>query len=344
MQMPETTSGLAVLSWLARAKAVSHKSYADAASDWLASNGAPAMSQHLFKAAVGAGSSASSTLGSEGVAIGPFSDSMRTASAFYRIWSDSGFIKVPMFSRVAMATSVPTAATVAEGAAVPVSRVVLNNIQLTPTRAAGLMVVTDTLLLDLGASAQAGFARQLQSVVAAAVDTKFVDLLDDGVTPISSISPTKDLRAALAAVPSGGDVPRLYWIASEDVGKFGSTLSTAATGPAFAAASAVGGELANLPLLISSGVPSGTLYLVDASGVAADAGPVTVDVSNQTDILMDSAPSGMNSATPSGTATLVSMFQTDSTALRATAVFGAAKIRSNAVAVVTGITTTTWAA
>jgi len=90
-------------------------------------------------------------------------------------------------------------------------------------------------------------------------------------------------------------------------------------------------------------VPSGTLYLIDASGVAADAGPVTVDVSNQSDILMDTAPSGMNSATPSGTATLVSMFQTDSTALRATAVFGAAKIRS-AVAVVTGITTTTWAA
>jgi len=340
--MPPESSALAVLSWVARGRAVAHKSFHDNAVDWLRNNGAPAQAQHLFKAAVGAGSSASSTLGTEGVAVGPFSDAMRTASAFYRIWSDNAFIKVPMFSRVAMATSVPTAATVAEGAAIPVSRVVLNNIQLTPIRAAGLMVVTDTLLLDLGSSAQAGFSRQLQAVVAAAVDTKFVDLMDDGLTPITSVSPTKDLRAALAAVPSGGDIPRLYWIASEDVGKFGSTLAHAATGPAFGAASAVGGELANLPMLVSSGVASGTLYLVDASGIAADAGPVTVDVSNQSDILMDSAPS-MNSTTPTA-GSLVSMFQTDSTALRSVAIFGAAKIRSNAVSVITGINGTTWAA
>ena len=77
-------------------------------------------------------------------------------------------------------------------------------------------------------------------------------------------------------------------------------------------------------------------------GIAADGGPVSVDVSVQADVLMDTAPS-MNSTMPTA-ATLVNMFQTNSTALKAVAVFGAAKIRSNAVAVVTGITTTTWAA
>jgi hypothetical protein len=95
-------------------------------------------------------------------------------------------------------------------------------------------------------------------------------------------------------------------------------------------------------MIASSGVPSGTLYLVDATGIAADGGPVTVDVSTQADVLMDTAPS-MNSTTPTAAA-MTSMFQTNSTALKALAVFGAAKIRGNAVAVVTGITTTTWAA
>lgn len=340
---PLETSALATLSWIARGQRIRAKSHHDAAVSWLAANGAPAQAQHIFaaKSAIGAGSSTSSTLGTEGVAIGPFSDSMRTASAYYRILSDGGFTRIPLQTRVGMVTSAPTAGVVTEGASIPVSQVVLNNVQLTPIKAAALMVVTDTLLLDLGSSAQTGFSRQLQSVVAVAVDTAFVDVIDAGTTPITSVSPNKDLRAALTAVNSAG-IAKLYWIASEDVGKFASTLSTAAAGPAFAAASAVGGELANLPMLVSSGVPSGTLYLVDATGIAADGGPVTVDVSTEADVLMDTAPP-MNSTTPTPSGSLVSMFQTNSTALKSVAIFGAQKIRSNAVAVVTGITSTTWA-
>jgi hypothetical protein len=339
--MPPESSALAVLSWVARGKAVAQKSTFDDAVHWLAANRAPEQAQRIYKASIGAGSTTNSTLGSEGIAIGAFSDSMRTASAFYRILSDNGFTRVPMQTRVGMVTSSPTAGVVAEGAGIPVSRVVLNNVVLAPIKAAALIVVTTELLLDVGAVGQACFSRELQSVVAAAVDTAFVDIVDTGTTPITSTSPTKDLRAALLAVNSTG-IARPYWIAAEDVGKFASTLSTAAAGPAFAAASAVGGELANLPMLVSSGVPSGTLYLVDATGIAADGGPVTVDVSTQADVMMDTAPS-MNSTTPTAAA-MTSMFQTNSTALRALAIFGAAKIRSNAVAVVTGITTTTWAA
>jgi hypothetical protein len=238
-----------------------------------------------------------------------------------------------------MVTSSPTAGVVAEGAGIPVSRVVLNNVVLAPIKAAALIVVTTELLLDVGAAGQACFSRELQSVVAAAVDTAFVDVIDTGTTPITSTGPNKDLRAALTAVNSAG-IARLYWLAAEDVAKFASTLAT--SWPAFLAASATGGEMANLPMIASSGVPSGTLYLVDATGIAADGGPVTVDVSTQADVLMDTAPS-MNSTTPTAAA-MTSMFQTNSTALKALAVFGAAKIRGNAVAVVTGITTTTWAA
>ena len=99
---------------------------------------------------------------------------------------------------------------------------------------------------------------------------------------------------------------------------------------------ASGGELANLPCIVSSGVPAGSLlYLVDASGIAADGGPVTVTASGQADVLMETAPN-MSTATPTP-AQMVSMFQTNSTALKAHAWFAAEVLRDDAVAVVTGI-------
>jgi hypothetical protein len=94
------------------------------------------------------------------------------------------------------------------------------------------------------------------------------------------------------------------------------------------------GEMANLPAIVSSGVPAGNSYLVDASGIAADGGPVTVNTSQQTSILMDTAPS-MNSDTPT-LATMVSMWQTNSTALIANLRF-AQVLRDDAIAVITGV-------
>jgi hypothetical protein len=75
--------------------------------------------------------------------------------------------------------------------------------------------------------------------------------------------------------------------------------------------------------------------LIDASGIAADGGPVNVDVSSQATIAMDDAPT-MDATTPTP-ATITSMWQTNSAAFLATAILGAQPLRGNAVAVVTGI-------
>lgn len=339
--MQSEISALATLGWVARAKAVVSKRGYDDAVSFLAAQHLPAPVARIAKAAIGAAVTGPG-LGTpfEGIAIGPFSDSMRTASAFYRLWSDGALTKIPMMRRVGMVTSAPAAVgVVAEGAAVPLSKIVIGNLILSPIKCAGLIALSDELLLAVDAGGQAMFSRQLQAVLSAAVDTAFVDVIDTGTTPIASVGPTKDLRAALAAVNMAG-IARPYWIAAQDVGKFASTLATFF--PAFQAASSVGGELANLPLLVSSGVPNGTLYLVDAAGIAADAEPPTVAVSTNADLQMDTAPSG-SSATPTA-ASMVSMFSTNSTAVKATAIFGSAKLRSDAVAVITSISSTTWAA
>jgi hypothetical protein len=184
------------------------------------------------------------------------------------------------------------------------------------------------------------FSRQLAAVLAAAVDTGFVNAL--AATPITSTGPTKDVRALLSAVDTQGlsGSAKLYFIGGANVGKLGSTLATYF--PAFTAVSASGGELANLPLLISSGLPVDELVLVDAFGIAADADTPEISVSAEADLQMDTAPP-MTSATPTA-ATMVSMYATNSIAVRAMAVFGAAKLRADAVAAISGITSTTWAA
>jgi hypothetical protein len=316
----------------------------DEAVAYLDANRLPSGIARVAKAALGAGTIASSNLGTpfEGIEIGPFSDSMRTSSAFYRLWSDNALTKIPMMRRVGMVTSAPSATTVSEGAAIPLSRVVIGNVTLTPQKAAGLIALTDELLLATDPGGQAMFSRQLAAVLAAAVDTGFANTVTSGVTPVVSSGANKDVRALLSAVDTAGlsGSARLYFIGGANVGRLGSTLATYF--PAFTAVSASGGELANLPLVISSGLPPDELLLVDAFGVAADADVPQISVSSEADLQMDTAPTG-SSATPTATS-VVSMYATNSIAVKAVAVFGAAKLRADAVAVVTGITSTTWAA
>jgi hypothetical protein len=342
---PETASALATLSWVARALAVQCKTGRyDEAVAYLDANRLPGQIARVAKAALGAGTIASSSLGTpfEGIMIGPFSDAMRTASAFYRILSDNGFTRIPMQRRVGMVTSAPTAGTVAEGSAIPLSRIVIGNVVLSPIKAAGLIALTDELLFATDPGGQAMFSRQLQAVLSAAVDTGFANAVTTGITATTSTGPTKDVRALLSAVDTAGvgSIAKLYFIGGTNVGKLGSTLATYF--PAFTAVSATGGELANLPLVISSGLPVDELLLVDGSGIAADADAPEVSVSSEADLQMDSAPTG-SSATPTSSS-VVSMYATNSIAVRATAIFGAARLRADAVAVVNSISSTTWAA
>lgn len=334
MPMPEI-SAVATLGWIARYKAIARKSHASEARDFMAAQRVPELVQ---RAAIGAGDS--SMVPADGISIGAWSDSARTTSAFYRILADGAFVRLPMNARVGLITSAASAGVVAEGKSIPVSKVVLGNVTLTPQKVGALVVVTDTLLLATG-SEQSVFNRELLSVISAAVDTAFVDKIDTGLTPITSSGPLADLRAAMTAV-TGGGLARPYWIASTDVGKLASTLGTTKGGSATAAASMVGGELANLPLLVSSGVPAGTLYLVDAAQVAANGEAPTLEVSGQADIEMNTTPGGASDVPTA--VSMVSMFQTNSTALKSTAIIACEKLRSTAVSVVTGITSTTWAA
>lgn len=347
LQSQSQDSPLAVLGWVARARAFSSFKGLGTADKFLLDRGAPEHAQRIIKhgvyikAAVGAGSTANNILGDYAIAIGPFSQTMSTASVFFRLLSDSVLVRLPLRTRVGVAAGAASAAVTAEGQAVPVCRVTIDNVTLDTVRAAGLLVVTKELVLDTGPAGQQLFNRSLRNALAEIVDHRFLEIVlgdDTAAQAFASSGPEpedalRDLRRALLSVNSVGDA-KLYWVVAPDVAKKASTLGGNGTNT-FPAMSATGGEMANLPALVSSGVPAGMIYLLDASGIAADADEVDVRVSNQADVLMDTAPS-MNSATPTA-AQMVSMFQTNSVALLATAMFGAQRLRDDAIALIEGV-------
>jgi hypothetical protein len=338
--MSEAVSAAAVLGWIARGQAVASRGYPGDAANWLAANGAPERAQRIVKAAIGAGTTTDSDLGSYGISIGQWSEACRTRSVFYRLLADGAFVAMPMYTPIGIAVGTLSGALVDEGAGTPVGKVKIGNVQLLPHKAVALIVVTQELLRDVSSAGQTLFNRELLGAISDAVDSAVFEMLIDTSSPsIASTSPLADLRAALLAVNSVG-LARLYWVAAPDVAKLASTLSITDGGPAFAAASATGGELANLPLLVSSGLGAGTLALLNGSGIAANGLAPVVSVSTQADIAMDTAPP-MNATTPTP-AQMVSMFQTNSAAVKAIAEFAVEKLRDDAVTTVTGINATTW--
>lgn len=98
--------------------------------------------------------------------------------------------------------------------------------------------------------------------------------------------------------------------------------------------------MAGVPTLISDSLPTGTGVMFDAAQVGANSGEVRVDSSTVADIQMDNAPTNSAGAgsppTPVPT-TIVSLWQTNSVALRVERYFLAKLLRSGAVASLSGV-------
>jgi HK97 family phage major capsid protein len=274
-------------------------------------------------------------------AVAAFAETMRTTSAFFRLVADRAFVAAPLNVRVGVSRtpSLIVAGVADEGKAKPVAPLGMLTFILSPVKAAALGAVTNELLDDISAEGQTHFANELKAAVAMAVDAKFLSLVSAGVTPITSAGATAvnakhDLRTALLQVGSDGP-SRLYWVCAPNTAKMASVLTDTAGLDAFPSMSAGGGELAALPAVVSSAVPAGSLYLINAAGVAATAGGIELRASRQASILMNTVPV-MDATTPAP-ATLVSMWQSNTVAFLAECQFGALPLRTDVCAVIQSI-------
>jgi hypothetical protein len=153
------------------------------------------------------------------------------------------------------------------------------------------------------------------------------------VTPlITSAGPTalnasKDFKELFAAVPSHGGA-RYAFIVAADVAAGLASLTDAQGAFVFPNFGPAGGELFQTEALVSNKLTQGQMWLVDASGLIGDIEAVSVTSSGQASLVMDTAPSD-------GAAQLVSMWQSNSVALKALAWVAIERFRPDAVAIVT---------
>lgn len=268
-----------------------------------------------------------------------FQAGLRNRSLFYTLL-EAGMTRVPLNTRISFTTAKATAQVVGQGAAVPVTRIEVGGAGLRLRFAAGLIVVTDEMMRVSGSAGEALFGRELPRAVTSAIDEGFLSVVIDGDTPtLASQGPdaedaVTDLKVLLAAVAPQAE-SRLMWAMAPDVGRAAAGLMTMGGGLLFPDMSPLGGEMLNLPAMVSDEIAAGELLLIDAVGIAGDSDLITVEASNEATIEMETAPMG-DATTPTGTLQ-VSMFQTHSTALLAKAFFGCERLRDNAVAKITGV-------
>ena len=246
-------------------------------------------------------------------------------------------LKIPLRIRAVSVTVAAAGHIGSEGAPMRVSSLAFDDgNQLEPRRAYALIVMSEEELASQALSFASGFfANELRKGVAQATDAQFISDLIAGTSPIV-LSGTDfaafeaDLAALLAAVSPKAN-SRLFVIMRTG-NALALSLARGADGELlFPGMSYRGGELQrDMPALVSDQCPEGAVVLADASGLAGNSGEVTLDGSAVTSLQLDSEPTN-NSITPTAT-TMVSLFQSNSRALRAERWFGAEVVRASAVA------------
>jgi HK97 family phage major capsid protein len=275
---------------------------------------------------------AGSLSGYHSVAEG-FIESLRSLSVFDRLLADGATRRVPLRTRLAVSTVAASGTVVGEWQAVPVSKLAIAGPGLDLRKAQALIALTNEVLDGAGSAGAALLARELRAGVANATDAFFLtSLLTGAPTVAGSASPLADLGKLLDLVNTTGN-GRPYLVVLPHVANRLATRATTGGDQAFPGMTPQGGELAGVNVLVTDQAPASDsnghkALLIDGAAIVGDSDTVAVDASEQAALQMADNPAG-------GPQPMVSMFQTNSTALLATRWFGFDLTRSTGVAVLT---------
>lgn len=267
--------------------------------------------------------------------------------------------RVPFNIRIPAQTSGATANWSGEGAAKPVTKMDFADVELRWAKIAAISVITDELVRFSDPSAERLVRDELAKAVIERMDIDFVNpakaavtnvspaSITNGVTPIpaTGTGTAEDIRCDVTNLFAGFDAANnpaneATFIMSTTTARALSMLQNPLGQSEYPGLTARGGTFLGYPVIVSNYVPADstgqTVILVNASDIMiADDGVVTLDASREASIQMDDAPSH-NSGTPAP-AQVVSMFQTNSVALRAERYVNWGKRRASAVQVLSGV-------
>lgn len=340
---------------IARGNVVGAAAFAEAQKSW--QDQTPHVAQ-VLKAAVAAGDTTTSGWASEiaykNNLASEFIELLRPATILGRI---PGLTNVPFNVRMGGQDQGSTAYWVGQGKPVPVSKLNTLEVTLGIAKAAGMVVLTEELVRSSDPSAEMLVRNDLRDSIAQFLDVQFVDpnyaavtnvspgSITNGVTPLTptgtdSAALRKDLQTLIDNFTQNNlDVSRAVWIMSPTRAMAISMMLNSLGQPVFPTMSMQGGTLLGLPVVVSlsaniAGSPASgdMIILVNAPEILfADDGGVTIDASREASIQMLDNPTNDSSGSTAAT-TMVSMFQTNSVAIKAVRFINWKKRRSTAVA------------
>jgi HK97 family phage major capsid protein/HK97 family phage prohead protease len=316
--------------------------------------------EELVKAAVAAGTSTDTTWAAPLV---QFNDMAQDFIEFLRPQTIVGKItnlrKVPFNIRMPRQTNGGTASWVGEGKPKPVSATAFDNVTLRFTKLATIAVITEELARFSTPSAEMIIRDTLAGAIIQQMDADFVDpdnagttdvkpaSITNGVTAIASSGNTEaavrsDIQSVFAPFIAANLTPvNGVWIMSATTALALSLMVNTLGQSSFPGITMTGGTFWGMPVIVSesAGVTDGSadghiVILANASDILlADDGQVTIDVSREASLQMDSAPTDP----PSAATVFVSLWQQNMIGIKAERFVNWVKARAQAVQYISSV-------
>lgn len=350
---------------LARCKALAKLTNEPASEVARQAYGEDSQTYGILKAAIAAGTTSNSTyagplVGDETDVYADFAEYLRPQTILGRMGVNGipGPTVVPFRTRLIAGTSGGEGYWVGEGNAKPLTKFDFTGTTLEPLKVANIAVLTMELIRDSSPSAEVIIRNELTRALAARLDIDFLDPTKDaaaGVSPASvsyGVTPTVsagtdadavrcDIAALLQTYAAANNPPMSGVIVmSMNVAITLMAMRNAFGQREFPDLTMQGGTLEGFPVITSQYVSQFAdtageyIFMINASDIyVGDEGGVTVDMSDQASVQMDSAPDNPTTAST----VLVSLWQRNLVGFRAERTISWSKRRSSAVAVISGV-------
>jgi HK97 family phage prohead protease len=316
----------------------------------------------VTKAAVPAGTTispnwASGLVGTETGAVADFVEWLRPRTILTRFGTGGvpALRAVGFYLPLITQTSAGAGYWVGEGKAKPLTAFNFTRTHLVPTKVANITVLTQENIRYSNPKSDTIVRDQL---AAALIERLDIDFINPAKTAVAGISPASITNGAPAIVSSAGtdadsvrlDLRSLWakftaannppttgvFVMSSNVAVSLASMVNPLGQESFPDMNMTGGTLFGMPVISSDHVADTIVVLVNASDIyLGDEGGVAVDASMEASIEMSDAPTGDSGAPTASTA--VSMFQTNSVAIRAERTINWARRRTQSVAYLTGV-------
>lgn len=284
-----------------------------------------------------------------------FIDYLRPLSIMGRI---NGFRRVPFKVKVPRQTGGASVNWVGEGKVKPLSSLAFDSVTLDFAKIAGIIPLTEELVRFSSPSAEELVRADLAAAITQFMDNEFIDPLNAatdvspasvtyGVSPITSTGTTADafradVKAMFAALlVANQQVSTGVWVMTQQQALAFSLMTNALGQPEFMNINMNGGTLLGFPVVTSENIPATAgspadgypiIFIMPGEILLADDGGVTIDMSREASLQMETTPDSPVSAST----VTVNLWQHNMVAIKAERFVNWKPRRTTAVGLIAG--------